>query len=148
MDEVDRNILNRIQSKFPISSRPFKILGEELTTPENEIIERVNRLIDAGYIRRLGASFDSRKLGFKSTLCAARVPTEKIDQFAGVLHAYTGITHNYRRVHEYNIWFTFIGKSEEDIRNNISDISDKTGIRDIINLPAKRIFKVNVEFET
>ena len=148
MDEVDRNILNRIQSNFPIRPRPFKILGEELTTPEDEIMERVNRLIDAGYIRRLGASFDSRKLGFKSTLCAAKVPSEKINEFVGVLHGYKGITHNYRRVHEYNIWFTFIGKSKEDIQNTISEISHKTGIKDIINLPAKRIFKVNVEFET
>ena len=112
------------------------------------MIERVTRLIDKGYIRRLGASFDSRKLGFESTLCAAKVPHGKTEEFVQVLHAFQGITHNYRREHEYNIWFTFIAESKEKIRKNLSEISRKTGVKEIVNLPAKKVFKVNVEFET
>ena len=148
MDKLDRDILNRIQSRFPITSGPFKVLGEELNISETEMIERVRRLIDKGYIRRLGASFDSRKLGFESTLCAAKVPRKKTKEFVGVLDSFQGITHNYRREHEYNIWFTFIGESKEEIRNNLSEIARKTGVKEIINLPAKKLFKVNVEFET
>lgn len=148
MDRLDRDILNRIQSKFPISSRPFKVLGEELNISEDNMIERVKQLIHKGYIRRLGASFDSKKLGFTSTLCAARVPPEKIQDFVKVLHSYQGITHNYKREHEYNVWFTFIGESKEEIIDSLADISKKTAIKDILNLPAKKIFKVNVEFET
>lgn len=148
MDKLDRDILNRIQSNFPITSRPFEVLGEIFGITEAEMIEKVKRLKSKGYIRRFGASFDSRKLGFTSTLCAAKVPLEKIEGFVEALHSYRGITHNYRREHEYNIWFTFIGDSKEEIRENLVSISKKTGIRDILNLPSREVFKVNVEFET
>ena len=148
MDKLDKEILNRIQSKFPIISRPFKSLGEEFGISESEMMERVRHLMDKGYIRRLGPSFDSRKLGFTSTLCAAKVPSEKIEEFVDVLASYPGITHNYKRKHEYNIWFTFIGDSKEEIRESLMDISKKTGIKEILNLPARKVFKVNVEFET
>ncbi|MFH2011311.1 MAG: AsnC family transcriptional regulator [Pseudomonadota bacterium] len=148
MDSQDREILNRIQSNFPLNSRPFKVLGEELNISESNIIERVKQLFNKGYIRRIGASFDSKKLGFTSTLCAAKVPPEKIEEFVKVLHSYRGITHNYKRGHEYNVWFTFIGESKEKIMDNIANISKKTAIKNILNLPAKKVFKVNVEFET
>jgi len=147
LDRLDRDILNRIQSKFPIVSRPFKVLGEEFNISEGEMTQRVKRLLDDGYIRRLGASFNSRKLGFTSTLCAARVPPEKVEDFVKALHSYHGVTHNYRRTHKYNIWFTFIGESKDEIIGNLADISKKTGIEEILNLPAKKLFKINVEFE-
>ena len=73
---------------------------------------------------------------------------EKIEEFVEVLASYPGITHNYKRKHEYNIWFTFIGDSKEEIRESLMDISKKTGIKEILNLPARKVFKVNVEFET
>lgn len=148
MDRLDRDILNRIQSKFPIKSRPFKVLAEEFDISETEMIGRVNRLKNMGYIRRIGASFDSRNLGFTSTLCAARVPIEEVEDFVKVLYSYSGITHNYRRTHEYNIWFTFIAESKEKLKDCIDEISEKTGIKDILNLPARKVFKVIVEFET
>ncbi|MDY7032231.1 MAG: AsnC family transcriptional regulator [Thermodesulfobacteriota bacterium] len=148
MDKLDKDILNRIQSQFPIVSRPFRSLGEEFGISETEMIERIHRLMDEGYIRRFGPSFDSRKLGFTSTLCAAKVPPQKVDKFVNVLASYQGITHNYRRKHEYNIWFTFIGDSKKEIRENLTEISNKTGIQEILNLPARKVFKVNVEFET
>ncbi|MDY6856010.1 MAG: AsnC family transcriptional regulator [Thermodesulfobacteriota bacterium] len=148
MDKLDRDILNRIQSKFPIRSRPFKVLAEEFCISETEMIARVNRLKKMGYIRRIGASFDSRNLGFTSTLCAARVHKEEVEDFVKILYSYPGITHNYRRTHEYNIWFTFIAESEEQLKYYIDEISRKTGNTDILNLPARKIFKVIVEFET
>jgi DNA-binding Lrp family transcriptional regulator len=148
MDRLDRDILNRIQSKFPIKSRPFKVLAEEFNISETEMIGRVNRLKNMAYIRRIGASFDSRNLGFTSTLCAARVPIEEVEDFVKVLYSYPGITHNYRRTHEYNIWFTFIAESKEQLKDYIDEISEKTGIKDILNLPARKVFKVIVEFET
>ena len=123
-------------------------MGEELNISEAEMTQRILGLIKDGYIRRLGASFDSRKLGFTSTLCAARVPAEKVGDFVKVLDECPGVTHNYRRIHRYNIWFTFIGISKEDISNHLADISAKTGIKEILNLPAKKSFKINVEFET
>lgn len=146
MDHLDRAILNEIQSKFPIASRPYKVLGERLNISEEEVLRRVRILKDKGIIRRLGANFASHKLGFTSTLCAAEVPEEKVGDFVKVVNAYSGVTHNYKRKHPYNIWFTIIAQSEKEIETIVNDISKKTEI-EIYNLPAIQVFKVCVNFE-
>jgi len=145
IDEKDRKIINLIQSGFPITSRPFHDVGIAIGLPEKEVIERVRRLKDLGIIRRIGGNFDSRKLGFTATLCAANVPQEKVDKFNEVINSYLGVTHNYSRNHYYNIWFTFIGESMEQIERNLMEIRERTGIKEIINLPARRSFKIRVD---
>lgn len=100
-----------------------------------------------GIIRRIGANFNSRKLGFTSTLCAARVPVEKISGFVERVNQYSGITHNYEREGMYNIWFTFIAESQEKIKSALEEIKKTTGIEELINLPAVNIFKILVDFE-
>lgn len=147
MDAIDRKVLNIIQTRFPIAPRPYQIIGEEVGISEDEVIERIGNLKSSGIIRRIGATFDPRKLGFVSSLCAARVPTEKIEGFVKVVNSYPGVTHNYERDHEYNIWFTFIAKSMEDIERSIQEIREKTGIDDIKNLPSVRFFKIKVDFD-
>ncbi|MEM2983338.1 MAG: AsnC family transcriptional regulator [Candidatus Bathyarchaeia archaeon] len=147
IDEKDRKIMNMIQSGFPITSRPFRDVGIALGLPEKEVIERVKKLKDLGIIRRIGGNFDSRKLGFTATLCAAKVPPEKVDMFNQVINSYQGVTHNYSRNHDYNIWFTFIGESMEEIERNLLEIKERTGVKEIINLPARRSFKIRVDFE-
>ncbi|MGD9325976.1 MAG: Lrp/AsnC family transcriptional regulator, partial [Desulfobacterales bacterium] len=97
LDEIDKAIINRIQSNFPIASRPYLVLAEDLDLTEEEVLERVLRLKKTGIIRRIGGNFVPGKLGFVSTLCAARVPADKIDQFAEVVNRYPGVTHNYQR---------------------------------------------------
>ena len=92
MDKIDKDLLNEIQSGFPITSRPFLELGERLNMPEDEVIGRINRLKEEGVIRRIGGNFNSRKLNFTSTLCAAKVPEEKIDKFVEVVNSYKGVT--------------------------------------------------------
>ena len=82
-----------------------------------------------------------------STLCAAKVPEDKIEQFVNVVNRYPGVTHNYLRNGRYNIWFTFIAESMEHINNALEEISRETGIKDIINLPAVKMFKIKVDFE-
>lgn len=147
VDEVDRSILNVIQVEFPISPRPFRDLGGRLGIPEQEVIRRVKAMRSLGIIRRIGGSFDSRKLGFSSTLCAAKVPQERVDHFNDVINAYPGVTHNYRRNHAYNIWFTFIGETQEEIDRALEEIARETGVHDILSLPARRTFKIKVNFE-
>ena len=147
MDEIDKQILNIIQTDFPISSRPYRDVGEQIGVPEQEVIRRVKALRASGIIRRIGGSFDSRKLGFKSTLCAAKVPEESVEDFNSVINAYTGVTHNYTRNNDYNIWFTFIGESQDEIDSVLAEVAQKTGIEDIISLPALRTFKIKVNFE-
>ena len=147
LDEKDKRILNRIQTRFPIALRPFKSIAEELEMTEDEVISRVNKLKEDGVIRRIGGNFVPEKVGFVSTLCAAKVPEDAIDRFAAVVNRYSGVTHNYQRDHEVNIWFTFIAPSMEEIEDNLRKISRETGVSDILNLPATRVFKIKAKFD-
>ncbi len=147
MDERDKNILNEIQSDFPLTPRPFLDLARRLDLSENEVIEAIRRLKEEGVIRRIGANFYSSKLNFASTLCAAKVPGEKIDDFVEVVNSYPGVTHNYLRGNEYNIWFTFIAPDMDHIERALKEISEVTGVPEIQSLPAVRTFKIRVDFE-
>lgn len=146
-DKQDKIILNRIQSDFPVTSRPFQTIAEDLGLTEDAVIESVRRLKAAGIIRRIGGNIVPRKIGFVSTLCAARVPAEKIDAFAQVVNRFPGVTHNYQRDDDYNIWFTFIAPSMTDIEENLKIISRTTGITDILNLPATQVYKIKAHFD-
>ena len=147
IDDVDRAILNRIQSDFPITKRPFLSIAENLGLSENEVIKRIEQLKEKGIIRRIGGNFVPEKLGFVSTLCAAKVPEDKIEGFARTVNRYPGVTHNYQRDNKYNIWFTFIAQSMDEIRGNLEDISRNTGVKEIINLPATKMYKIRAHFD-
>jgi len=147
LDDIDKKILNRIQSDFPITERPYQTIADDLELDEKELIDRVRRLKDSGIIRRIGGNFSPEKLGYCSTLCAAQVPEEQIDKFAAVVNSYQGVTHNYVRNHSvYNVWFTFIEPTREVIEQHLKDISKATGIEKIINLPATMVFKIKAHF--
>jgi DNA-binding Lrp family transcriptional regulator len=147
MDDADRAILNRIQADFPITSRPFLALAEELGLPEADVIARISRLKQAGIIRRIGGNFVPGKLGYVSTLCAARVPEEKVRRFAEAVNRHVGVTHNYLRDNTFNVWFTFIAPSTEDIEARLKEIAAETGVSEILNLPATKVFKIRAQFE-
>ena len=147
MDDIDKAILNRIQSDFPIASRPFLAVAEELNLTETEVLERIRRLKDRGIIRRIGGNFVPNKLGYVSTLCAAKVPQDKIDHFAEVVNSYPGVTHNYLRENSFNVWFTFIAPSMQEIEQHLEEIVQLTGISEILNLPATRVFKIRAQFD-
>ena len=146
LDDTDRAIINHIQSDFPLTKRPFKAIADDLGLTEQDVIERIQRLKQNDIIRRIGGNFVPEKLGFVSTLCAARVPADKIELFAQTVNHYPGVTHNYQRDNEYNIWFTFIAPSMDQIEANLAEISKATGIDDILNLPATKVFKIKAEF--
>jgi DNA-binding Lrp family transcriptional regulator len=147
MDKIDKKILNILQTRFPIVPEPFDAVATELGISGDEVIERVRRLKEKGIIRRIGAVFNSRALGFTSTLCAARVPEEKIRAFADVVNSYPGVTHNYRRSNEYNVWFTFIASDREALDKALDEIREKTGVTDILSLKAVKTYKINATFE-
>ncbi len=146
LDQRDRIILNEIQRKFPLTRRPYLALGKKLNLREAEVLERVKSLKEAKIIRRIGASFSSRGVGFSSTLCAASVPCQKIDEFIAVVNSYPGVTHNYEREGTYNIWFTLIASSKNEIHRILDEISRQTGVEKILNLPALKTFKIAVDF--
>ncbi len=147
LDEMDRMILNEIQSHFPIEARPYQVLGEKLGCSEEEALQRVQDLKEREVIRRIGANCNSRKLGYTSTLCAAKVPSRLMERFVEVVNSYMGVTHNYRRDHDYNIWFTLIAPSEEKIERILGEIVELTEVGEVISLPAERLFKIQVDFE-
>jgi len=147
MDAIDKKILNIIQKDFPVAEEPFKAVAAKAGISEYEALKRIKDLKDEGIIRRIGAVFDSKKMGYASTLCAARVPKDKLIKFVAVVNSYPGVTHNYRRKHDYNVWFTFIAPDKETLKRSLDEIRDKTGITDIISMIAARTFKIDATFE-
>jgi DNA-binding Lrp family transcriptional regulator len=145
MDAYDKEILDIIQSHFPIAPRPYAVVGEQVGLTESEVLARVRRLKGEGVIRRMGANFGSRELGWKSTLCGAEVPEDKLDAFVAEVNSHPGVTHNYLRAHKFNVWFALIAPTSEDIEAILADITDKTGVP-IMNLPASKLFKIKVDF--
>jgi len=146
MEKGDKELLNLLQSGLPIVSRPFKCIAEALGQEESWVLERIKSLQREGVIRRLGGIFDSRRLGFSSTLIAMKVPDEGLEQVIEVINSYPGVTHNYIRNHEYNLWFTLTVPSAEEMESTLKEILEKTGIVDYLNLSTRRVFKINVEF--
>jgi len=147
IDEIDKKILNILQKEFPLEERPFFIVAGKCGITEEEALGRIQKMKDEGIIRRIGAVFDGAKLGRTSTLCAARVPEEKIGNFVDTVNAFKGVTHNYLRDNEYNVWFTVNAASPQEIELFLAGLKEKTGITDILDMRAVRTFKINASFE-
>lgn len=147
MDEIDKKILNILQKEFPLTEHPFFEVAKQCGISEEEVISRVQQLKKEGIIRRIGAIFDGAKLGRASTLCAARVPEEKLEKFVSAVNAYAGVTHNYRRSNNYNVWFSVNAASRKEIALFLSQLKEKTGITDILDMQAVRTFKIDASFE-
>ncbi len=142
---MDRLILDIIQGDFPLVSHPYAKIGEMVGITEDEAYSRVKKMRNNGLIRRIGANFQSGKIGFASTLCAARVSESQKENFIERINAINGVTHNYERDHSYNIWFTLISESREEAEKILSGLERETGIK-ILNLPATRLYKIKVNF--
>lgn len=145
-DNTDRNILDAIQDKFPITPEPYAEIAASLGLDEDDVFDRIEAMRATGVIRRLGGVFDSRKLGYKGTLVAMKVAEDKIDEVADLFQIYPEITHNYLRPDEYNVWFTLICRSDDEIQQKLDEIRQKTGCSEILNLPAERLFKIRTVF--
>lgn len=147
MDKIDKKILNILQKEFPLAQRPYQIVADSCKITEDEALNRIRKMKNSGVIRRIGAVFDGKKLGRASTLCAARVPEEKMDAFVRIVNAQKGVTHNYRRDHDYNIWFTATAADARKLQELLDDIKEKTGVEDILDMQAVRTFKINATFD-
>jgi DNA-binding Lrp family transcriptional regulator len=147
MDEIDKKILNILQKEFPLEEQPFLTVGKRCGISEDEAISRIRKMKDDGIIRRIGAVFDGAKLGRVSTLCAARVPKGKINNFVKIVNANKNVTHNYRRENEYNIWFTVSAATAKELKAFLKDVKEKTGVTDILDMRAVRTFKINASFD-
>ena len=153
MDELDRKLLAALQDGFPLDAEPYARLAEEVGLNGDEqqaVFDRVMGLIDDGTIRRLGASFDSRRLGFEPTLVALRLPAERVAQVAQLVNRYDEVTHNYQRKGPWNLWFTVIARSSGRQEEILEEIRREARLdeADMMNLPVERLYKIDVRFPT
>ncbi len=147
MDKIDKELLNLLQEGLPMESRPFLVLGKQIGITEEEVIQRIEKLKSQRYLRRVGGIFNSKSLGYSSTLCAMNVPEKSLEETAKIVNSYDEITHNYIRDHYYNMWFTIIASSKERVNEIIKNIKDETLVKNIISLPANKVFKVKVALD-
>lgn len=144
MDNTDRELLNIVQMHFPTVHAPFADLAERLGISETEVEERLVRIVEAGTIRRIAPLFDTHRLGYSSTLVAARVPPERLLEVAEIVSSFPEVTHNYAREHTYNLWFTIISCGSVDAI--VEEIRKRTGVSEMHSLPAEEIFKLRACF--
>lgn len=136
MTTLERQVLNEIQKGIPLVESPFQLIGERLGLSEDDVLDIITSLKEKDYIRRFGGIFDVNKLGIKSTLVAMKVDESKIEYVASIINEYRGVTHNYERDDDYNLWFTIMEKTQEEVEARIAEIKCKTKIEEIIYLPA------------
>jgi len=148
MDKIDSKILQELQYNFPLSERPYEVIAERLKISNEEIWNRVQMMLDNGIIRRMGASFDSNRLGFRSTLAAVSVAPELVGRAAEIIGRYYEVTHSYLRNDVFNIWFTLIAADDKRIEKILDQIrmSLSLGRSEVLNLPMKRLFKLDARF--
>jgi len=149
MDDLDKKIIAALQDDFPLRERPYEVIAEKVGVPADEVLRRVRLLVDAGAIRRLGASLDSRKLGYSSTLAAIRVDAARVEAASEAISAHPEVTHSYLRDNPFNIWFTLIAPSEEAIAGILESLRLQLGLApdDVLNLPVRRLFKLDARFK-
>jgi DNA-binding Lrp family transcriptional regulator len=149
MDEKDRQILETLQNNFPLSERPYEIIAQKLQIPLDDLWNRIQKLINEGVVRRIGASLDSRKFGFCSTLAAVSCKADIIKKAAKIIGQFPEVTHSYLRNHDFNIWFTLIAVDQKRIERILKQIRISLSLKrsQILNLPMKRLFKLNARFK-
>jgi DNA-binding Lrp family transcriptional regulator len=149
MDDLDKQIITQMQMDFPLEANPYDIIAERLGVSAEEVFGRVDALMDIGTIRRVGASIDSRKLGYSSTLAAVRVTDERVDEASELINSYPEITHSYLRKNEYNIWFTVIAVDRERVEAVIEELRGRLGLNsdDVLDLPVLNLFKLDARFK-
>lgn len=147
LDNLDRELLNKIQTGFPLVPEPYREIGEYLGITEEEVMARIKAMLDSGLIRRLGGIFDSRKMGYRGTLCAVKTAEDNIERVAALVNSFPGVTHNYLREHAYNMWFTVLAQDEKIMEDIISEIKKHPAVEEMLILPAENIFKIKVNFD-
>lgn len=144
MDKIDKKILDKLQKGLKLEASPFKKIAAELNIEAEELIERIKKLKKKSYIRRLGGLFRTSKLGYKSTLVALELSEKNYYEIADIINQHPGVTHNYRRDHKLNLWFTLSTDSDLERENFLAELKVMPGVKELYQLPKEKFFKLNV----
>jgi DNA-binding Lrp family transcriptional regulator len=149
LDETDKQLLNLMQGSFALDRRPFALIAERAGLAEAEVLTRVARLLDKRIIREITPIFDTRAFGYASMLVAAKVDPAHPHRAAQFINTHPGVTHNYLRDHDFNLWFTIAVEagSKLGLQGTLDVIADRTGAESIRQLPTLRLFKIRMDLE-
>jgi DNA-binding Lrp family transcriptional regulator len=149
LDDLDKRLLNAMQGAFPIEPRPYAAVARGLEIPEERVLARVRQLIDERIIRQVTPIYDTRALGYGSMLVAAKVDPEHPWRAARIINSHPGVSHNYLRNHDFNMWFTIA--VEEDsalgLQGTLDVLAELTGAESIRQLPTLKLFKIRMDLE-
>jgi len=143
----DRALLDRIQGDFPLVERPYQALGAELGESEEEVLARFRKLRDLHVVRQVSAIFDTRRIGYKTSLVAMKVAPEKLQDAAEIINRHPGVSHNYARNHAYNLWFTVAVPPGADLQRDVDELHALTGAERTWMLPTLKLFKIGVTLD-
>ncbi|MFC1961659.1 Lrp/AsnC family transcriptional regulator [Chloroflexota bacterium] len=148
LDNLDQNLLAKLQNRFPLTTHPFADMGKTLALSGDEVIQRIQRLKKDGIVRQISPVFDARSLRYVTTLIAMQVPEDRLERCSGILHENPYISHAYEREHSFNVWFTLAMPGTKDIEEETMKIADAVPTDAIFQLPASKLFKIGAFFGT
>ena len=149
LDDTDRQLLNLLQGRFALEPRPFERVAELAEIGEEEVLARTQRLLDDRIIRQITPIFDTRVLGYSSMLVAAKVDAENPHRAAKVVNSHPGVSHNYLRDHDFNMWFTIATEpdSKLGLQGTLGVLQELTGAESVRQLPTLKLFKIRMDLE-
>jgi DNA-binding Lrp family transcriptional regulator len=149
LDDTDRRLLNLMQGQFPIAPRPYQHVASEAGLEEAEVLRRVERLLEQRIIRQVTPIYDTRALGYSSMLVAAKVDPENPWRAANIINEHPGVSHNYLRNHEFNIWFTMATEPDSPLgmEQTLQTLGQLAGAESIRQLPTLKLFKIRMDLE-
>jgi DNA-binding Lrp family transcriptional regulator len=149
LDELDKKLLNLMQGKFPLAPRPYEQVAGLAEVSEDEVLRRVQRLIDERIIRQVTPIFDTRVLGYSSMLVAAKIDPENPHRAAKIVNSHPGVSHNYLRNHDFNLWFTIATEpdSKLGLQGTLDVLQELTGAESVRQLPTLKLFKIRMDLE-
>jgi len=149
LDETDKRVINLLQSSFPLDERPYEALAADAGVELEDLLARTARLVDERIIREITPIFDTRALGYDSMLVAARVDAENPQRAAAIINSHPGVSHNYLRTHEFNLWFTIATPPDSGLglERTLELLARLTDAESIRQLPTLRLFKINMNLE-
>jgi siroheme decarboxylase len=149
LDDLDKRLLNLMQGSFPIAPRPYEHVAKKAGIEEAEVIARVQQLLDERIIRQVTPIFDTRALGYSSMLVAAKVDPENPWRAANIINAHPGVSHNYLRNHEFNIWFTIATEPDSPLGldGTLEALANEAGAESVRQLPTLQLFKIRMDLE-